>query len=125
MRTKIIFLACLCALCVKATCESSDPPFTSEQILLHGILDFNADPNDVEAYVDNSAVYIYFNQSFGNVTVSLYNPNGALVYSGIVNTAVQQTLVIPVSFTIEGTYTVILENTFGYADGDFEKRFSI
>lgn len=121
MNAKTVLLICLCALSIKATCESADPPAAAEEIHLHGILHLNAGPNDVMAYVDSNTVYIYFNQNFGIVNVTLYNPLGATIYNGVVNTAVQQQVTIPITFTLEGTYTVVLENTFGYVDGDFNK----
>lgn len=124
MKIKTLLLLCMCAIGTTATCKPADPPSGAEQIYLQGRLDFSASPDDVEAYVDDNAVYVQFNQNFGNVTVTLYNPLGLTVYSGVVNTAVQQTLVIPVTLFVEGTYTLTLENVTGYADGEFEKNNS-
>ena len=42
--------------------------------------------------------------------------------SNVVNTAVQQQLVIPITDIVDGVYTVVLENATGYADGEFEKN---
>ena len=45
-----------------------------------------------------------------------------MVYNDVVNTAVQQQLVIPIAGLIDGVYTIVLENATGYADGEFEKN---
>lgn len=122
MHTRFIILICLCTLFIKATCKSSDPPSTSEQIHLHGTLDFSISQDNVEAFVDENAVYVCFRRSFGYVTVSIYNPTGLTIYCSVVNTTVQQQLIIPISLNNEGIYTLVLENATGYADGDFEKQ---
>ena len=80
----------------------------------------NQSPNDIEAYADENYVYIYFHRSFGNVSLSLYNATGLLVYSDVVNTTVQQTVIIPITGTVDGTYTLVLENVNGYIEGEFE-----
>lgn len=101
---------------------TNDVPHGYEEIELRGSLVFSPGSNPIEAGVNDNSVYIQFNQNFGNVNVTVYNPDGLTIYSGVVNTAVQQLLVIPLSFSTEGTYTVYLENATGYADGDFEKQ---
>lgn len=98
---------------------NTDPPELTT-IDIRGILDATAGPNDIEAYVDGDFLYVSFHRSFGNVSITLYNPNNLIIYSGVVNTAIQQLLVIPVSLNDEGIYTIVLENATGYADGDFE-----
>ena len=120
MKARTFILLCLCALTLAATSEPSDPPTTAEQIELRGKLDTNASFDDVEAYVDGHYVYVIFHRDFGYVSVTLYNPTGLTIYNNVVNTAVQQQVVIPVSGFSEGTYTLVLENVTGYADGDFE-----
>jgi hypothetical protein len=135
MKAKTLIIAGLCVLglwtgefqannpkATNAIQESTDVPHGYEEIELRGNLVFNTGPNAIEASVDDNSIYIQFNQNFGNVTVTVYNPNGLTVYSGVVNTAVQQLLVIPMSWNYEGTYTIVLENATGYADGDFEKQ---
>lgn len=87
-----------------------------------GLLDINHGPNDVEAFADQNFVYIYFHRNFGNVSIALYNPTGVMIYNDVVNTAVQQQLVIPITDLVDGVYTVVLENATGYADGEFEKN---
>lgn len=96
-------------------------PHGAEEIELHGLLDTNAGPDDVEVYVDGNFIYVSFHRNFANVNITLYNPNGIIIYTDAVNTAVQQLVIIPVSFSYDGTYTIVLENTFGYADGEYEK----
>ena len=103
------------------TQQTGNIPEGYEEIVLRGSLAFSSGPNAIEAGVNDNSVYIQFNQNLGNVTVTVYNPDGLTVYSGVVNTAVQQLLVVPMAFSSEGTYTVVLENATGYADGDFEK----
>ena len=44
-----------------------------------------------------------------------------MIYNDVVNTAVQQQLVIPITGFVDGIYTIVLENATGYVDGDFEK----
>ena len=78
-------------------------------------------PNAIEAGANDDAVYIGFNQSFGNVNTSIYNGSGAIVYNTVVNTDVQQVFIIPFSGVASGTYTVELNNANGYAEGDFNK----
>ena len=65
---------------------------------------------------------LHFNQSFGNVSISIYNAMGNMVYNTVSNTAVQQTVIIPFSNLASGTYTVVLTNANGYAEGDFERN---
>lgn len=102
--------------------KSTDVPHGYEQIVLCGSLMLNIGPNAIEAGVSDDAIYVQFNQNFGNVTITIYNPNGMTVYSGMVNTAVQQLLVVPMSWNYEGIYTIALENATDYADGEFEKK---
>lgn len=135
MKTKTFFFAGLCLLCILAgdfqannpktltlIQETNNVPEGYEEIVLRGSLAFSAGPNAIEVGVNDNSIYIQFNQNLGNITVTIYNPNNLIIYSGAVNTAVQQLLVIPVSFSVEGTYTIYLENATGYADGDFEKQ---
>lgn len=90
-------------------------------IFLHGDLASSIGPNSIVAGASDNAVYIGFNQSFGNVNISIYNAMGGLVYSTVVNTNVQQTIIIPFSNVLSGTYTVELSNANGYVEGDFDK----
>ena len=95
-------------------------PHGYDVIVLHGTLMFGINPNSIVAGANDDAVYIGFNQDFGLVNISIYNSMGGLVYSAVVNTSVQQVVIIPITFATSGTYTVELSNAFGYADGDFE-----
>lgn len=122
MNTKRLLLLFLCAISLSGIGKTTDPPNNVEVIHLRGSLDVNHGPNDVNAYVDQNNVYIYFNQNLGYVDVTIYNPNGLMVYNDVVNTAVQQQLVIPIAGLIDGVYTIVLENATGYADGEFEKN---
>ena len=55
-------------------------PSGYEIIVLQGKLNCNAGPNAVVAGANENSVYIHFNQSFGNVSISIYNAEGNLVY---------------------------------------------
>ena len=100
-------------------CEIADPPQGFEKIDLHGDLLNSIGPNAVVAGANDEAVYIAFNQDFGNVSITIYNGAGLVAYSTVVNTSVQQVVIIPITFATSGTYTVELSNAFGYAEGDF------
>ena len=121
MNAKRLLLLFLCIISLSGICKTSDPPSGAEIIDLMGRLDVNVGPNQIEAYVDQNNVYIYFHQNFGDVSISLYNELGSLVYSDVVNTAVQQTVIIPITGSTGGTYTLILESFTGYAEGEFDK----
>lgn len=131
MKTKVFFFISLCAigLCVlkvQATCLETTPiryleknlPDGYDEIYLHGELMFNA--GAIEAGASDDAVYIQFNQSFGNVDISIYSSSGALAYNTVVNTNVQTVVIIPFTAANTGSYTVFLENATGYAEGDFD-----
>ena len=102
------------------TWEIADPPQGFEKIDLLGDLLHNTGPNAIVAGASDDAVYIGFNQSFGNVNISIYNDMGGTVYSTVVNTDVQQVVIIPFNAAASGTYTVELNNVNGYADGNFD-----
>lgn len=95
-------------------------PTEAEKIVLRGRLDYNAGSDDIEAGATDQAVYLYFNRNFCNVSISLYNATGNLIYSSVVDTSMQQLVVIPINSTASGTYTVVLDNANGYAEGYFE-----
>lgn len=69
MSTKKLLLFFLCIVSLSGICKTTDPPVGSEKIELLGSLDLNYGPDDVEAYVYQNAVYIYFHQNFGNVSI--------------------------------------------------------
>lgn len=135
MNKKLIFLAVLSIFCFgtkdvlcklpRTTFYSNqtldDPPSGLALIELKGTLSYGAGPNAIEVGVSDNAIYIYFHQNFGNVSITLFNPNGVNLYSDVINTAIQQQLIIPVTFSTEGTYTIFMENTFGNIEGEFEK----
>lgn len=118
-KSKIIFILCFALFMVYGKAEPTDPPTGNEKIDLKGTLSTSAGPNDIEAYVSDAALYIYFHQNFGIVSVDLYNDTSGLIYSTVVDTSVQQVLVIPLSTAPSGTYTIELNTIFGYAEGEF------
>ena len=122
MNAKKLLVLLLFAVSLSGVSSTTDPPPTgADRIELMGLLDINHGPNDVEAFADQNFVYIYFHQVFGVVCVSLYNEAGMMIHNDVVNTAIQQQLVIPITGLVDGVYTVVLENATGYADGEFEK----
>ena len=138
MKKNVLILASLCILGlftwqVQASTNSvrtsiinninkDNVPHGYDEIVLQGTLMFGINPNSIEAGASDDAVYIGFNQSFGNVNISIYNGMGGLVYSTVVNTDVQQVFIIPFTSAASGSYTVELSNVNGYADGDFDKN---
>ena len=95
-------------------------PNEFDKINLMGDLMFVVGPNAIEAGASDDAIYIGFNQSFGNVSISIYNSMSSIVYSTVVNTDVQQVFIIPFTNAASGSYTVELSNANGYTEGDFE-----
>ena len=79
-------------------------------------------PNAIEGGTNDNSVYIYFGQSFGNVSIAIFNSNGQQVYSTMVDTSIQQVVVIPFTTAAADTYTVELSHADDYAEGDFEKN---
>ena len=102
--------------------EDNHIPSGAEKIKLKGKLDVNAGPDDIEAGATETAVYLYFNQSVGSVSISLYNASDLLIYNGVVDTSTQQMVVIPIISTESGTYTIVLDNVVGFAEGNFERN---
>lgn len=135
MMKKTLILICLCALNLFTwqaqavntkplpinKWEIADPPQGFEKITLLGELLLNVGPNAIVAGANDDAVYIGFNQSFGNVNISIYNGMGGLVYNTVVNTDVQQVYIIPFTTAASDTFTVELSNANGYAEGDFDR----
>jgi hypothetical protein len=99
---------------------SDNVPTGYEVIDLRGSLMMGVNPNAINAGANDNTVYIGFNQSFGNVNISIYNSLGGLVYSTVVNTNVQQVIIIPFTSAASGSYIVELSNASGYADGEFD-----
>ena len=98
-----------------------DRPHGWEEILLQGSLSYGVGPNAIEAGATEDAVYIFFNQSFGNVSIAIYNNTEGLVYSTVVDSSVQQLVVIPLVGASNGTYYVELSSVSGYAEGEFHR----
>lgn len=96
-------------------------PHGYEEIELRGLLATMVGPNAIEAGANDNDIYIGFNESFGNVNISIYNAMGGLVYSTVVNTDMQQTIIIPFANVLSGSYTVEVSNANGSVEGDFHK----
>lgn len=134
MKKKVIILAGLCTLGLCAWTSQVVNPLTSstitmeynvpsgyEIIVLQGSLMLSVGPNTIVAGASEDAVYIGFNQSFGNVNITIYNGMGSIVYRNVIDTNMQREYFIPFSGYANGTYTLELDNTTGYADGIFER----
>ena len=96
-------------------------PTGYEKIVLQGKLDYSAGFDDIIAGANESTVYLHFNRSFGNVDIKIFNATGNLVYNSVVDTSVQQTVIISIFGMTSGTHTVVLTNANGLAEGDFER----
>ena len=133
MKKKVLLLAGLCAfsLCTweakavnleRASIVNMEDnvPTGYEVIVLQGTLMYGVSPNVIVAGSNRNSVYLHFNQRFGNVNVRIYNDSGNLVYNSIVDTSVQQTVIISIIGNSNGTYAVELDNAFGEAEGYFE-----
>ena len=121
------YLAILICVCLSVLGSSFATPFYDDPpnqtpIVLRGTLDYNQGPSDIETYTDQMNVYVIFHRSFGLVNITLYNEFWMSIYSDVVNTSVQQTVVIPITGTSDGVYTLVLENANGYAEGDYVKE---
>lgn len=135
MKKKALILAGLCALglCtwnaqalnteyVSINYMEDNVPVGYEKIALQGSLMYGINPNAIEAGANDNSVYIRFNQSFGSVNIKIYNATGSLCYNGVVNTTVQQTVIISIVGNNDGFYTVMLDNANGFAEGEFERN---
>lgn len=99
--------------------EISDIPPNYAEIVLKGDLVYGMDTNSVEAYYNQNMVVVCFHQNFGYVNIILIGDSGT-IYNQTINTAVQQTVYIPITGVSDGTYTLILNNANGYAEGEFD-----
>ena len=137
MKKKVFIFTGLCALSLccweaqafspkqthsKMYLDDNHIPTEAEKIVLRGRLDYNAGPDDIEAGATENAVYIYFGHNYGNVSISIFNAMGNRVYYTVMDTSVQQTVIIPFGNVASGNYTVTLDNADGYAEGDFERN---
>ena len=100
--------------------KKSEIPPNMTRIEMLGDFDFGSNPNAVEAYYNSNMVVVCFHQNLGYVNILLIG-GGNTIYNGNVNTAVQQTVYIPIAGTPSGNYTLILNNANGGYEGDFEK----
>lgn len=97
-------------------------PTGYEAIYLEGKLSYSTGPNDVVAGANKNSVYLHFNQNCGNVSVSIYNADGNLVYNSVVDTSLQRTFIIPITGSSNGIFSVVLDNSVGFAEGDFDRQ---
>lgn len=102
--------------------ESSNVPHGYDEIVLRGQLMLGVGPNAIEAGASDDEIYIQFNQSFGSVSITIYNSSNLVVYSTVVDTSVQQVAIIPFANASADAYTMVLNHADDYAEGDFEKN---
>ena len=132
MKLKFVFLICFGALGFVANSlavnignkdcrEQVLFPNGLDEIVLHGDLVMSAGPNAIVAGVGEDAIYIEFNQNLGNVAISLYNESEVLVYNAVINTGVQQLVIIPINNEPGVSYTLELNNAAGYAEGFIDR----
>ena len=73
----------------------------------------------------NSGI-VYYGGFLGGAAVGVFVMKrrrlNVSIYTDVVNTSVQQTVIIPITGAPNGTYTLVLENTTGYAEGEFNKE---
>lgn len=137
MKKNVLILASLFVLCLFAwqaqavNVESPSIAITNmvdnvptgyEAINLKGKLSYCTGPNDVVAGANKNEVYLHFNQNCGNVSVSIYNADGNLVYNSVVDTSLQRTFIIPITGSSNGIFSVVLDNSVGFAEGDFDRQ---
>ena len=99
--------------------KTNDLPQGYETIELQGSLVYSCDPGAIEAGIGENDIYIHFNQNLEIVSIYLYNDSGVMLYHNIVNTAIQQTVIIPINSAYNGSYYLQIDNATGYAEGDF------
>jgi len=132
MKKKTLLLVILCAFCqlngktitmnttpCRFVEETNDVPHGYEVIELQGSLMYSCDPDAIEAGIGENDIYIHFNQNLETVSIYLYNDSGMLLYHNLVNTAIQQTVIIPINSAYNGSYYLEIDNATGYAGGDF------
>lgn len=68
--------------------------------------------------IDDSFLYIYSEQQLDNVTISIQNANGDIIYSIVITIPAFQTYSIPVSSLNNGEYTFSLYNGSKYIVAD-------
>lgn len=137
MKKNVLIFASLCALClftwqaqavnverpsIIITNMVDNVPTGYEAINLEGKLSYCTGPNDVVAGANKNSVYLHFNQNCGNVSVSIYNAEGNLVYNSVVDTSMQRTFIIPITGSSNGIFSVVLDNSVGFAEGDFDRQ---
>ena len=133
IKNTLLIAFCAISLCVstaKAVTIEAAPSFTTsidlpgilEKIDLQGDLMYSVGPNAINAGASKDAIYIEFKQSCGNVDIFVYNENGQQIYGTTVNTSVQQMLIIPIVNITNNSFTVMLSNASGCADGAFNKN---
>lgn len=137
MKKNVLILASLCVLClftwqaraVTVDCPSftiinmgDNVPSGYEAINLKGKLSYSTGPDDVVAGANKNEVYLHFNQNCGNVSISIYNAEGNLVYNSVVDTSMQRTFIIPITGSSNGIFSVVLDNSAGFAEGDFDRQ---
>lgn len=134
MKTKLMIFTGLCALSICTTklaassvtepylkTEKGIGPDGDEKIEIRGTWSMTSE-SAITAKANHNTVQLTFTQNIGCVNVMLYDDNGSLVYSCLIDTEVQKVTMLPITGSNEGTYTIVVENTSDTAVGEFERR---
>ena len=68
--------------------------------------------------IDDSFLYIYSEKQLENVTISIQNTNGDIIYSIVTTIPACQTYLIPIASLSNGEYTLYLHNGNKYILAD-------
>ena len=60
----------------------------------------------IDAYISSATLRVEFRDIIGNVEVEIVNSSGNLVYDTVVNTVLEERLIVPVAGWTSDTYTV-------------------
>ncbi|MBP8026014.1 MAG: DUF3244 domain-containing protein, partial [Parabacteroides sp.] len=80
------------------------------------------DPIPIDASTDGQSIFINFLTALGDVTISIYNVNGDLVYQSNEQITSVQQLLVSIANLSSGSYTLVFTNAGGgYVYGTFTK----
>ena len=76
----------------------------------------------IDASTDGQSIFINFLTALGDVTISIYNVNGDLVYQSNEQITSVQQLLVSITNLSSGSYTLVFTNAGGgYVYGTFTK----
>jgi len=120
--TGIYFLAV--PVCMSATSSTQTTDDDTQGIDFNGDLNLNLQRsliNPIEAFVTEACIEVNFNASLGNLSLSIEDEWGNVVYRQAVNASAGQALFIDIGSFEQGFYTIEFTTGQGqYLAGDFE-----